>query len=58
MEKRAILAAVLMAVLLIAYQTFFLGPSEVQQKAPPSEAPGARSLVARWWSRLRRPPRS
>lgn len=35
MEKRAILAAVLMAALLIIYQTFFLGQGEVPHKAPP-----------------------
>jgi YidC/Oxa1 family membrane protein insertase len=34
MEKRAILAAVLMAALLIAYQTFFLGQGEPPRKAP------------------------
>jgi YidC/Oxa1 family membrane protein insertase len=40
MEKRAILAAVLMAALLIIYQTFFLGQGEVPHKAP-SEQPTA-----------------
>lgn len=47
MERRAILAAVLMAALLIAYQTFFLVPSEqpapdqAPQPAPPVVAPSS-----------------
>src|SRR5437764_218009 len=51
MEKRAILAAVLMAALLIVYQTFFLPtaptPDATKDKAsqvatPPAPAPGGR----------------
>ena len=34
MEKRAIIAAVLMAALLIVYQTFFLGQGDAPQKTP------------------------
>ena len=45
MEKRAIIAALLMAGLLIAYQTFFMQPAEVP--APPkAEAPGAKPATA------------
>src|SRR5215510_4009455 len=45
MEKRAILAAVLMAALLIVYQTFFLPQGEQHpQKAPP-EAPSTKSAT-------------
>lgn len=43
MEKRAILAAVLMAALLIVYQTFFLGPGEPPQKAPQEKEAPAKS---------------
>jgi YidC/Oxa1 family membrane protein insertase len=39
MEKRAILAAVLMAILLVVYQTFFLGPAEPPQKTPSEPQP-------------------
>jgi YidC/Oxa1 family membrane protein insertase len=39
MEKRAILAAVLMAGLLVVYQAFFF-PSGPEQKPPPAEQPG------------------
>jgi YidC/Oxa1 family membrane protein insertase len=39
MEKRAIIAAVLMAVLLVVYQTFFLGQGEPPQKAPTAPQP-------------------
>jgi YidC/Oxa1 family membrane protein insertase len=46
MEKRAILAAVLMAALLIVYQTFFLGQGELPQKAPPEQAKPAPSAPA------------
>ena len=49
MEKRAILAAVLMAALLVVYQTFFLGQGEAAPEVPdraagarPSHAPGPR----------------
>ncbi len=41
MEKRAILAAVLMAALLIVYQTFFLGPGEPPPEGPASARPRA-----------------
>jgi len=43
MEKRAILAAVLMAALLMIYQTFFLQPAEPPAQKPPAEtkAPAA-----------------
>jgi YidC/Oxa1 family membrane protein insertase len=42
MEKRAIIAALLMAGLLIAYQTFFMQPAEVPPPPPKAEAPGAK----------------
>jgi YidC/Oxa1 family membrane protein insertase len=39
MERRAILAAVLMAALLVVYQTFFLGTGDSPQKAPQEQVP-------------------
>jgi len=45
MEKRAIIAALLMAGLLIAYQSFFMQPVE-SPPPPKAEAPGAKPVVA------------
>src|SRR3972149_1901541 len=39
MEKRAIIAALLMAGLLIAYQSFFMRPSETPAPPPKADAP-------------------
>jgi len=44
MEKRAIIAALLMAGLLIAYQTFFMQPAEVPPPPPKAEAPGVKPV--------------
>ena len=45
MEKRAIIAALLMAGLLIAYQSFFMQPVE-SPPPPKAEAPGAKPVAA------------
>ena len=42
MEKRAIIAALLMAGLLIAYQTFFMQPAETPPPPTKAETPGAK----------------
>jgi YidC/Oxa1 family membrane protein insertase len=58
MERRAILAAVLMAALLIVYQTFFLGPTESPQKPTQGQAPAPPPAVpAPPPARVEEPPR-
>ncbi len=46
MEKRAIIAALLMAGLLIAYQTFFMQPAETPPQPPKAESPGPKPAAA------------
>src|SRR6266446_812771 len=46
MEKRAIIAALLMAGLLIAYQTFFMQPTEPPPQPPKVESPGPKPAAA------------